>query len=197
MIDSKFPLEGFEALRIAQTADDTKVACAAIREAVGRHVAAIADKYLIPGETQETALMFVPSESICADLFEKFPDLVQGAHRARVMIVAPNTLMLAVQTVQALLKDAKMRDHADVIQREVTLLLGDVGQLVDRVADLERHFGLSGKSLEKISASAGKILGRRQRLTSLDLDAMAGTGGNVAALPETEAALAAKRSRGR
>jgi DNA recombination protein RmuC len=197
VIDSKFPLEGFEALRIAQTADDTKVASAAIRESVGRHVAAIADKYLIPGETQETALMFVPSESICADLFEKFPDLVQASHRARVMIVAPNTLMLAVQTVQALLKDAKMRDHADVIQREVALLLGDVAQLVERVADLERHFGLSGKSLEKVSASAGRILGRRQRLTSLDLDAMEGTGGNVAALPEAEAALEAKRSRGR
>jgi DNA recombination protein RmuC len=119
VIDSKFPLEGFEALRVAQSADETKLACAAVREAVGRHVAAIADKYLIPGETQDTALMFVPSESICADLFEKFPDLVQAAHRARVMIVAPNTLMLAVQTVQALLKDAKMRDHADVIRREV------------------------------------------------------------------------------
>src|SRR6185503_10239513 len=161
VIDSKFPLEGFEALRAAQSADETKLACAAVREAVGRHVAAIADKYLIPGETQETALMFVPSESICGDLFEKFPDLVQAAHRARVMIVAPNTLMLAVQTVLALLKDAKMRDHADVIQREVTLLLGDVAQLVERVADLERHFALSGKSLEKVAASTGKILGRR------------------------------------
>ena len=145
VIDSKFPLEGFEALRVAQSPEETKVACAAIREAVGRHVAAIAEKYLIPGETQETALMFVPSESICGDLFEKFPELVQGAHRARVMIVAPNTLMLAVQTVLALLKDAKMRDHADVIQREVTLLLGDVAQLVERVGDLERHFALVGQ----------------------------------------------------
>jgi DNA recombination protein RmuC len=194
VIDSKFPLEGFEALRIAQTAEETKLASAAIREAVGRHVAAIADKYLIPGETQETALMFVPSESICGDLFEKFPDLVQGAHRARVMIVAPNTLMLAVQTVQALLKDAKMRDHADVIQREVTLLLGDVAQLVDRVADLERHFGLSGKSLEKVSAAAGKILGRRQKLTSLDLDAMQRPDADVVVLPESEAAISGKRS---
>jgi DNA recombination protein RmuC len=197
VIDSKFPLEGFEALRIAQTADETKLASAAIREAVGRHVAAIADKYLIPGETQETALMFVPSESICGDLFEKFPDLVQGAHRARVMIVAPNTLMLAVQTVQALLKDAKMRDHADVIQREVTLLLGDVAQLVDRVADLERHFGLSGKSLEKVSAAAGKILGRRQKLTSLDLDAMQRPDADVVVLPDTEAAPESKRRLGR
>ena len=197
VIDSKFPLEGFEALRVAQSPEDTKVASAAIRESVGRHVAAIAEKYLIPGETQETALMFVPSESICADLFEKFPDLVQGAHRARVMIVAPNTLMLAVQTVLALLKDAKMRDHADVIQREVALLLGDVAQLVERVADLERHFALSGKSLEKVSASTGKILGRRQRLTSLDLDAMEAGTGTVTALADAEAAAPAKRSRGR
>jgi DNA recombination protein RmuC len=197
VIDSKFPLEGFEALRVAQSPEDIKIASAAIREAVGRHVAAIAEKYLIPGETQETALMFVPSESICGDLFEKFPDLVQGAHRARVMIVAPNTLMLAVQTVLALLKDAKMRDHADIIQREVTLLLADVAQLVERVGDLERHFALSGKSLEKVSASTGKILGRRQRLTSLDLDAMEASTGNVTALPDTDAAADAKRSRGR
>jgi DNA recombination protein RmuC len=197
VIDSKFPLEGFEALRVAQTADETKLASAAIREAVGRHVAAIADKYLIPGETQETALMFVPSESICGDLFEKFPDLVQGSHRARVMIVAPNTLMLAVQTVQALLKDAKMRDHADIIQREVTLLLGDVAQLVDRVADLERHFGLSGKSLEKVSAAAGRILGRRQKLTSLDLDAMQRSDADVVVLPDAEAPLEGKRRLGR
>jgi DNA recombination protein RmuC len=197
VIDSKFPLEGFEALRVAQSPEDIKVASSAIRESVGRHVAAIAEKYLIPGETQETALMFVPSESICGDLFEKFPDLVQGAHRARVMIVAPNTLMLAVQTVLALLKDAKMRDHADIIQREVTLLLGDVAQLVERVGDLERHFALSGKSLEKVSASTGKILSRRQRLTSLDLEAMQGGTGNVAALPDAEVAPEAKRGRGR
>ncbi len=193
VIDSKFPLEGFEALRVAHSAEDTKLACAAIREAVGRHVAAIAEKYLIPGETQDTALMFVPSESICADLFEKFPELVQAAHRSRVMIVAPNTLMLAVQTVQALLKDAKMRDHADVIQREVTLLLGDVGQLIERVRDLERHFALSGKSLDKVSALTAKILGRRQRLSTLDLDAMEDGADNVTALPDADATKEAKR----
>lgn len=193
VIDSKFPLEGFEALRTAQTADETKTACAAVREAVGRHVSAIAEKYLIPGETQETALMFVPSESICADLYEKFPDLVQSAHRARVMIVSPNTLMLAVQTVQALLKDAKMRDHADIIQREVGLLIGDVAQLVERVSDLERHFNLSGKALEKVTASTGKILARRDRLNALDLDAMRDDPSNVTALAEPE--KPGKRSR--
>jgi DNA recombination protein RmuC len=197
VIDSKFPLEGFEALRVAQSPEETKIACAAIREAVGRHVAAIAEKYLIAGETQDTALMFVPSESICADLFEKFPDLVQASHRARVMIVAPNTLMLAVQTMQALLKDAKMRDHTDVIQREVGLLLGDVAQLVERVADLERHFALSGKSLDKISAATAKILGRRQRLSVFDVEAMQVIEGSIEALPGAGASLQGKRSRGR
>lgn len=129
VIDSKFPLEGFEALRVARSADEQKTAREAVRTAVGRHIDEIAEKYLIPGETQDTALMFVPSESVYGDLHEHFADLVQRAHRARVVIVAPNILMLAVQTVQAVIKDAKMRDQAGLIQREVGLLLGDVTRL--------------------------------------------------------------------
>lgn len=170
VIDSKFPLEGFEALRLARTSDEQKAARDAIRTAVGHHIADIAEKYLIPGETQDTALMFVPSESVYGDLHEHFADLVQRAHRARVVIVAPNILMLAVQTVQAVIKDAKMRDQAGLIQREVGLLLGDVARLAERVADLERYFGQSTKALEKVSASAARISGRGERLTALDLE---------------------------
>jgi len=170
VIDSKFPLEGFEALRVARAPDEVKAARDAIREAVGRHIDDIAEKYLIPGETQDTALMFVPSESVYGDLHEHFADLVQRAHRARVVIVAPNILMLAVQTVQAVIKDAKMRDQAGLIQREVGLLLADVSRLVERVSELERHFSLSGKALEKVSASASRISGRGERLVSLDLE---------------------------
>lgn len=170
VIDSKFPLEGFEALRVARAPDEVKAAREAIRTAVGRHIDEIAEKYLIPGETQDTALMFVPSESVYGDLHEHFADLVQRAHRARVVIVAPNILMLAVQTVQAVIKDAKMRDQAGLIQREVGLLLGDVTRLAERVAELERHFGLSAKALEKVSASAARISGRGERLTALDLE---------------------------
>jgi DNA recombination protein RmuC len=170
VIDSKFPLEGFEALRVARAPEEVKGARDAIRTAVGHHIDDIADKYLIPGETQDTALMFVPSESVYGDLHEHFADLVQRAHRARVVIVAPNILMLAVQTVQAVIKDAKMRDQAGLIQREVGLLLGDVTRLAERVAELERHFGLSNKALEKVSASAARISGRGERLTALDLE---------------------------
>lgn len=170
VIDSKFPLEGFEALRVARSAEDSKVANQTIRTSVRRHIEDIAGKYLIPGETQETALMFVPSESICAEIYDRFPELVQAAHRARVMIVAPNILMVAVHTVNSILKDARMRDHADVIQREVGALLGDVTRLVDHVNDLERHFASSGSALGKVSSAAGKIARRGQRLTSVELD---------------------------
>lgn len=170
VIDSKFPLEGFEALRVARSSEESKVANQTIRESVRRHIEAIAGKYLIPGETHDTALMFVPSESICAEIYDSFPDLVQTAHRARVMIVAPNILMVAVHTVNSILKDAKMRDHADEIQREVGALLGDVARLVDHVSELERHFALSGSALGKVSSAAGKIARRGQRLTSVELD---------------------------
>ncbi len=169
VIDSKFPLEGFEALRTASGPEETKAAMQAVREAVGRHIDDIAEKYLIAGETQDTALMFVPSESIYGDLHEHFSDLVQRAHRARIVIVAPNILMLAVQTVQAVIKDVRMRDQAGLIQREVGFLLSDVSRLADRVNELEKHFQLAVKALEKLDTSAGKITRRGERIRSLDL----------------------------
>lgn len=169
VVDSKFPLEGFEALRVAQTEPERKTAMSAVREQVGRHIDDIADKYLIPGETQDTALMFVPSESIYGDLHEHFSDLVQRAHRMRIVIVAPNILMLAVQTVQAVIKDVRMRDQAGLIQREVGFLLSDVGRLAERVAELEKHFQLAMKALEKVDMSAGKIVSRSERIGSLEL----------------------------
>ena len=171
VIDAKFPLEAFEALRVSGGQGEAqKTAMQAVRQSVGTHIDDIASKYLIPGETQETALMFVPSESIYAELHERFPDVVQRAHRARVFIVAPNILMLAVSTVQAVIKDVKMRDHANVIQRELGLVLADVTRLVERAADVERHFNLAAKSLEKMKGSAEKIGQRGDRLRNLDLD---------------------------
>ncbi len=170
VIDSKFPLEGFEALRVAVTPEDKKTAAKMIRVAVGRHIDEIANKYLIAGETQDTALMFVPSESIYADLHETFSDLVQRAHRERIVIVAPNILMLAVQTMQAVIKDVKMRDHAGVIQKEVGLLLVDVARLTEGISDLKRNFDRSREALEKVSASAGRITERGAKVHSLDFE---------------------------
>ena len=111
-VDAKFPLEGFTALRAARDDETRKTALARVRTDVGKHVKDIAERYLLPGETQDVALMFVPSEAIYSDLVEHFDELVQKAHRARVVIVSPTLMMMAISVAQAILRDARMRDEA-------------------------------------------------------------------------------------
>jgi DNA recombination protein RmuC len=170
VIDAKFPLEGFEALREAQGEAVQREAQALIRRDVSKHIEDIAGKYFIPGETQDTALMFIPAESVYAALHERFPDLIQKAHRARIAIVSPNMLMLAVQTMMAILKDVRMREAADVIQCEVRLVLEDVARLRGRVLDFQRHFGQLGPDLDKILASTDKIASRGARIEGAGLE---------------------------
>ena len=169
VIDAKFPLEAFNALKLARGEAETKPAEARLRGDVLKHVRDISEKYLISGETHETAIMFVPSESVYADLYEKFEDVIQKAHRARVIIASPNVLMLLVQTLQAIFKDARMREQAGLIKVEVARLLEDVGRLKDRVGDLQKHFGLASGDLEKLGVSADKITRRAARIEDLDL----------------------------
>lgn len=170
VIDAKFPLEGFEAFRTARREEERKEAARRVRTDVVKHIDAMAERYFIPGETQDTAILFVPSEAIYADLCEHFSDLVQKAHRARIFICAPNMLMLAVQTVQAILKDVKMREQAHLIQREVTRLMEDMGRLRDRVLDLQRHFGQATDDIDKILTSSDKIAARGRKIEALEFE---------------------------
>ena len=170
VIDAKFPLEGFEAFRIARRDEEKKEAARRVRTDVGKHVDAMAERYLIAGETQDTAILFVPSEAIYADLCEHFSDLVQKAHRARIVICAPNMLMLAVQTMQAILKDVQMREQAHLIQREVTKLMDDMGRLRERVLDLQRHFGQANDDIDKILTSSDKIASRGRKIEALEFE---------------------------
>lgn len=170
VIDAKFPLEAFNALKAATGESDIRAAETRLRRDVIHHVKDIAGKYLIAGETQEPAIMFVPSESIYADLYERFEDVLQKAHRERVIIASPNILMLLIQTMQAIFKDARMREQAGVIKIEVTRLLEDVGRLKERVLDLQRHFGQASGDLEKLGLSADKITKRGLRIEQLDVE---------------------------
>jgi DNA recombination protein RmuC len=170
VIDAKFPLEGFEAFRTARAAEAKKDAARRVRVDVARHVDAMAERYFIAGETQDTAILFVPSEAIYADLCEHFSDLVQKAHRARIVICAPNMLMLAVQTMQAILKDVQMREQAHLIQREVAKLMDDMGRFRERVLDLQRHFGQANQDIEKILTSSEKIAQRGRKIETLEFE---------------------------
>src|SRR5437762_1431718 len=168
-IDAKFPLEAMTALHDARTEEEKKLAAQRLRADVMKHVSDIAEKYLITGETQDTALMFVPSESVDAEIHDGFDDLIQKAYRARVVLVSPSLLMLAIQVMQQILRDARMRDAADQIRTEVLNLGDDLGRLRERVLKLQKHFSDVNEDVRQILISADKIEKRAGRIEELDL----------------------------
>lgn len=168
-IDAKFPLESYHALRAA--ADDVQRALAqrGFRIAMQKHIGDIADKYIVPGETAESALMFLPAEAVYAELHTNFPDVVEHSYRRRVWIVSPTTLMATLNTVRAVLKDVQMREQAGLIQKEVRLLMEDTARLADRVEALKKHYRQGSEDLDKITTSADKIARRGERIQALEL----------------------------
>jgi DNA recombination protein RmuC len=169
VIDAKFPLEGVTAYREAKTEDEKRLATQRVRQDVTRHFSEIAEKYLIPGETHEMALMFVPSESVYAEIHDNFDDLVQKAYRARVIMVSPALMMLSIQVVQQIQKDARVREAADQIRDEVGHLMGDVSRLGDRVRKLQQHFNQSNEDIRQALVSIEKIESRGERIRQVEV----------------------------
>ena len=170
VIDAKFPLESITAFRDAKSDDGKKLAVARVRTDVSTHLKDIAEKYIIQGETQELAIMFVPSESIYADLHEFFDDLIQKAQRARIMIASPSLLMMAVQMLQVIVKDSRMREQAHLVQSEVGKILDDINRLSDRVGKLASHFNQAQTDIQQITTSTDKIARRAEKITSMELE---------------------------
>ncbi|AGF73974.1 hypothetical protein, RmuC family [Bartonella australis AUST/NH1] len=169
VIDAKFPLEAWNAMRKASSSQERQEAERRFRADMDVHIRDISQKYLIPGETHDTAFLFVPSESIFATIYEDFEPLVQKANRAHVIIVSPSLLMLSVQVVQTIMKDAKMREQAHLIQSEVTKLMGDFGRLDTRVRAFQKHFYQMGEDIEAILTSSSKIMKRANRIEAFEL----------------------------
>ena len=170
VIDAKFPLESITAFRDAKSDDEKKLAIARVRTDVSTHLKDIAEKYIIQGETQELAIMFVPSESIYADLHEFFDDLIQKAQRARIMIASPSLLMMAVQMLQVIVKDSRMREQAHLVQSEVGKILDDINRLSDRVGKLATHFNQAQTDIQTITTSTDKISRRAEKITLMELE---------------------------
>jgi DNA recombination protein RmuC len=170
VVDAKFPLESVTAFRDARTEDDKKLAAARIRTDISTHIKDISDKYIIAGETQEIAVMFVPSESIYADLHEFFDDLIQKAQKQRIMIASPSLLMMAIQMLQVIVKDSKMREQANLVQQEVGRILEDVRRLNERVGKLDTHFRQANDDVSLITKSTDAIIRRGTRIADMELD---------------------------
>ena len=173
VVDAKFPLEAYEAMRRAENPVQAREAAQQMRAAVRAHIRAISEKYIIEGETADGALMFLPSEAVYAELHANFPDVVREGFAAKVWIVSPTTCMATLNTMRAVLKDARMREQAGAIRRELAELYKDVERLSDRVGNLDRHFGQASKDLEEIKISSDKASRRARRLDNFDFEEIA------------------------
>jgi len=169
-IDAKFPLEGYHALRKAQSETELQQAQREFRRALLQHVSDIKDKYIVPGETAEAALMFLPSEAVYAELHANFPDVVEKSFKHRVYIVAPTTLWATLNTVRAIFRDVRMREQAGLIQKLCGTMIEDVGRLEDRVSNLQRHFDQANEDVRQIRISSDKVAGHAAKIREAELE---------------------------
>ena len=169
-IDAKFPLESYRLLVDAGSDRDKNQARKLLATDVLKHVSDISEKYIIPGETAESALLFLPSEAVYAELHANLPDVIERSWKSKVWVVSPTTLMATLNTIRAVLKDSQMREQAHVIQREIMVLLQDIGRLDGRVGKLENHFRQAEDDLRQIRVSTEKITKRGNKIEEIELE---------------------------
>ena len=169
VIDSKFPLEAWHSLQNAETKAEQQAARKQLAIAVRGHVKDIQEKYIVAGTTAESACLFLPSEAVYAELHANMPDVIEASYKARVWIVSPTTMMATLNTVRAVLRDARMREQTAIIQAEMLKLLEDVSRLDTRVDNLNRHFSQAQKDITEIQTSTTRITKRSHKITELDV----------------------------
>ena len=169
-IDSKFPLESYDAMRVAKDDSQKKKAVQEFRKSIKGHISDISEKYILEGETAEGAIMFLPSESVYAELHSNFSDLVREGFSKRVWVVSPTTCMATLNTIRAILKDAKLKEHSSKIRENLGLLFKDVSRLSDRIENLDKHFSLANRDLKEVKLSADKVTGRADKFDSLSFE---------------------------
>ena len=190
VIDAKFPLEAYEALRNASNDAEARAAGQAFKTSVKAHIKAISDKYVIEGETADGALMFLPSEAVYAELHANFADVVREGFNARVWIVSPTTCMATLNTMRAILKDARMREQAGAIRNMLKLLHRDVEIVVERVQKLDTHFNQARNDLDGIGTAAERAGKRAARLDNFDFEELAPETGAEGGIEDAGSAVA-------
>ena len=170
VIDAKFPLESYHALQAAKDPRAKEDAARSFRLAFLKHIKDISEKYIVPGETADSALMFLPSEAVYAELHSNFLDVVDKSYAAKVWVVSPTTLMATLTTIRAVLKDVEMREQAGRIQIEVGKMVDDITRLDQRVRKLGQHFAQVGDDVQQIQITTGKVLRRTEKIGDLQFD---------------------------
>ena len=168
-IDSKFPLEAFRRLTGAANDAERNAARRSLESDVRKHIHDIAEKYIIPGETAESAILFLPSESVYAEINIQLPKLVEASRKTRVYMAGPDNLMLLLHTVRAILRDVRMHEAAGLIQSQVDLMMIDVHRLGDRVNKLATHFSQAVRDISDIQTSTRKIISRGDKINEIEV----------------------------
>ena len=175
-IDAKFPLESFRLLQKSNSDSDRQHAGRLFCRDLSKHINDIADKYIITGETAESALLFLPSEAVYAEIHSNFPEIVEESYLKRVWIVSPTTIMATLNTVRAILRDVRMREQAELIRDEIIRILDDIRRLDQRVSKLSDHFNKAESSIREIKTSTDKITGRGEKIRDVNLSSEIGKG---------------------
>ena len=172
VIDAKFPKESFDRMTDFNRAEtERKDAERQFKVDIRKHINDISDRYILPGETSDGAVMFIPAEAIFAEIHAHHPDLVETAHEHRVWLVSPTTLMAILNTARAVLKDEATRKQVHVIQEHLGLLAKDFDRFQDRMENLSRHIRQAHEDVDQVHISAGKITSRFQKIEKVELEA--------------------------
>ncbi len=170
-IDSKFPLESYQRMTDLTLGDaDRKTAEQQFRRDIKKHIHDIASKYIISGETSDGAMMFIPAEAVFAEIHGHYPELVEEAHRARVWLTSPTTMMAVLTTSRAVLKDAATRQQVHIIQEHLVRLSQDFGRFQERMDKLATHIDQANRDVLDVNKSAKKITSRFTKIEKVELD---------------------------
>ena len=187
-IDSKFPIASFRGFLDARGTPGERDARRNLETAVKKHISDIRDRYVVPGETSDWAVMFLPSESLFAELHASFPKTIQYAFESRIGIASPSTTMALLNTIRGVLRDADFRTNAGLIQVELGHLMQDLGRLDSRVSNLQRHFSQVEGDLREIETSTRKILSRAEKIREVEVGGNADESAGTRTLGNTQPA---------
>jgi len=170
VIDAKFPLETYQKLMNSNLSLlEKKNLQQQFRQDVQKHMKDIAEKYIIPGETADSAVMFIPAEAIFAEIHANYPEIIALSQRLKVWLVSPSTLMAVLTTARAVLKDDATRKQVHIIQKHLQALADDFLRFEKRMDKLSKHIDLAHQDVGEVSTSAKKITQRFQKIEAVDL----------------------------
>ncbi|MEL6684021.1 MAG: DNA recombination protein RmuC [Pseudomonadota bacterium] len=173
VIDAKFPFEAYEAYAAADTPELQKIALRDLGNNVRKHIKDISERYIIESETADGAIMFLPSEAVYAELHARLPDVVRAGFDARVWIVSPTTCMATLNTMRAILKDARMREQTGEIRKALRMLHRDVEIIGEKAGKLETHLRQAGEDVSGVLTAATRAGKRADRLDNFDFEELA------------------------